>query len=121
MNNQAKSMFLSGTWRQIKYIEDGVTILSDTDTFVSFDGNNFTVTESDGTILIRGTYTMDPARNPKAIDWTDTFGPDIGKTFLAIFTLHGNSFAFCAADEGMERPNDFTPVKGHTIRFFERL
>lgn len=112
---------MAGVWRQLGCIEDGVSISSGTETFVLFDGNNFTVTQSDGTILIKGIYTMDPTKNPKTVDWTDTFGPDAGKTFPAIYTLDGDSFAFCAADEGMERPRDFTAMRGLTIRIFKRI
>lgn len=112
---------LTGVWRQLSCIEDGVTISSGTETFVLFDENNFTVTQSDGTILIRGKYTIDPTKNPKTVDWTDTFGPDAGKTFPAIYALDGNNFTFSAADESMERPKDFTAMKGHTIRTFRRI
>ena len=112
---------LAGTWRQLSCIEDGVTMSLAMDTFVSFDGNSFNVTQSDGTILIKGFYSVNTATDRGTMDWTDTFGPDTGKTFPAIYTLDGDSFAFCAADEGMERPAGFTPIKGHTIRTFIRI
>ena len=112
-----------GTWRQIAHERDGVTDPPDErswDPRVTFAGDTFEVTLADGTTAIRGTYQLDPTREPKAVDWTDTFGPDAGKTFLAIYVLDGDRLVFCAADEGRERPTEFRAGPGQDLRVSRR-
>jgi uncharacterized protein (TIGR03067 family) len=65
----------------------------------------FVVKLADGSIPIKGTVKLDPTRQPKAMDLTDTFGADVGKTILAIYSLDGDRLVFCAADDGHERPH----------------
>ena len=60
---------------------------------VTFTGDTFVVTLADGSIPIRGTYKLDPTREPKTVDWTDTFGEDAGKTFLAIYSWRGTGWS----------------------------
>jgi uncharacterized protein (TIGR03067 family) len=87
---------------------------------VTFAGDTFIVTLADGTIHIKGTYKLDPSREPKAVDWTDTFGEDKGKVFLAIYSLEGDRMIFCAADAGQERPTEFTTRPGQVLRVHQR-
>src|SRR5438045_3119930 len=77
-----------GTWRQIAHERGGVADPPDErgwEPRVTFTGDTFVVTLADGSTAIRGTFQLDPTRRPKAVDWTDTFGPDAGKTFRAIY------------------------------------
>ena len=81
-----------GTWRQIAYEKDGVLDPPDEQGWeprVTFTDDTFIVRLVDGSIAIKGTFKVDPTREPKAVDWTDTFGPDAGKTFLAIYSPRG--------------------------------
>src|SRR3954451_20096188 len=87
-----------GTWRQIAHERDGVADPPDErgwDPRVTFAGDTFVVTLADGSTPIKGTFRLDPTRDPKTVDWTDTFGEDAGKTFLAIYTLDEDRFTFC--------------------------
>ncbi len=114
---------LQGTWKQIAYEKDGVKEPLDEQEWeprVTFAGDTFVVTLADGSTAIKGTYKLDPTREPKAVDWTDTFGADAGKTFLAIYSLEGDRFTFCAADEGQERPTEFTTRPGQVLRVSQR-
>ena len=77
------------------------------------------MTLADGTIRIKGTYKLDPTRE-KVVDWTDTFGEDKGKTFLAIYSLEGDRMMFCAADAGQERPTEFRTRPGQVLRVHQR-
>src|SRR5438045_9794525 len=77
-----------GTWKQIAYERDGVTEPLDEQGWeprVIYTGDTFVVRIADGSIPIRGTYKIDPTREPKTVDWTDAIGEDAGKTFLAIY------------------------------------
>jgi uncharacterized protein (TIGR03067 family) len=114
---------LQGTWRQIGYERDGVPDLADEQGWeprVTFTGDRFEVRLADGTIAIRGTYTLDPTQEPKTVDWTDTFGADAGKTFPAIYSLDGDQFTFCAALPGQERPTEFRTRTGQVLRIHQR-
>ena len=112
-----------GTWKQIAYERDGVKDPLDEQGWeprVTFVGDTFIVTLADGSTPIKGTYKLDPTREPKAVDWTDTFGEDEGKTFLAIYSLEGDRMVFCAADAGHERPTEFKTRPGQVLRVNQR-
>src|SRR5947207_11707001 len=112
-----------GTWRQVAWEKDGVPEPSEEQGWeprVTFTGDTFVVTLADGSTAIKGTFQLDPTREPKAVDWTDTFGPDAGKTFLAIYSLEGNRLVFCAAAEGQERPTEFRAGPGQDLRVSQR-
>ena len=55
-----------------------------------------------------GTYTIDPKKNPKAIDIVHNDGPEKGKTWALIYALDGNTLKICGpAEIGKERPSAF--------------
>jgi uncharacterized protein (TIGR03067 family) len=115
---------LQGTWKQIAYEKDGSKEPQDElgwEPSVTFVGDTFTVTLADGTIVIEGTYRIDPTGQPRAIDWTDTFGADAGKTFPAIYIIEGDRLTFCAADDGEPRPTEFTTRPGQVLRVSQRV
>jgi uncharacterized protein (TIGR03067 family) len=115
---------IQGTWKQIAYERDGVKEPldeQDREPKVTFSGNMFVVTLADGSIPIKGTFKLDPTQEPKSMDLTDTFGADAGKTFLAIYLLNCDRLAFCAADEGQNRPSSFETMLGHVLRVNQRV
>ena len=86
-----------GTWIQIKCEADDVT--NPTDEFgpgprTTFFGNTYAVTNADGIVVIEGTFTLDPNKEPKEVDWTDTCGSDSDKTFPAIYVFDGDQLTF---------------------------
>ena len=112
-----------GTWKQVACEKDGVVVPGDEfgrEPRSTFTDDTFIVTLADGSISIKGTFKLDPTREPKAIDWTDTFGEDAGKTFPAIYSLKGDQLIFCAADEGQERPTEFRTRLGQVLRVCQR-
>ena len=113
-----------GTWKQISYERDGVKEPVDEEKGweprSTFSGNTFVVAIADGSTPIKGIFKLDPTREPKAIDYTDTFGADAGKTFLAIYSLEGDELIFCAADDGHERPTEFKTKLGQVLRVNQR-
>lgn len=114
---------LQGTWKQIGYERDGVAEPVDELGWgprTTFVGDSFVVTLADGSIPIKGTFKIDPTRNPKTVDWTDTIGEDAGKTLLAIYRLEEDRFTFCAAYPGLERPTEFKTRPGQVLRISER-
>jgi uncharacterized protein (TIGR03067 family) len=107
-----------GTWRQIAHERDGVADQPEErgwEPRVTFSGDTFVVRLADGSTLIKGTFKVDPTREPKALDLTDPFGADPGKTCLAIDALEGDRLIFCAADAGQERPTEFRTQPGQDL------
>ena len=58
---------------------------------------------------------LDPAKKPKAIDFTHTEGPDKGKTELGIYKLEGDTLTVCVNDFDKERPSAFATKEGTKI------
>ncbi len=112
-----------GTWKQVGHERDGLREPPDergSEPITTFVGKEFVVTLADGSIPIKGTYRLDPTRNPKTVDWTDTIGEDAGKTLLAIYSLNGDRLVFCAACPGLERPTEFRTRPGQVLRMLQR-
>lgn len=114
---------LQGTWVQVECEADGVkNPVEDygVQNLTVIAGNTFTVTRADGAVVIKGTFALNPESEPKYIDWSDTFGSDAGKTFPAIYTLDGDTFTFCAGDEGA-RPDALHTKKNQVCRILKRI
>jgi uncharacterized protein (TIGR03067 family) len=60
----------------------------------------------------RGTYTIDADTKPKSMSVTGTEGPNIGKTFPAIYELNGDTLRICYDLSGAKRPTEFKSVAG---------
>lgn len=116
---------LQGTWEQIGFEQDGVADAPDLyegamGALTTITGNHFSVRAQDSRLLLEGSFSLDAALTPKAIDWMDAIGPDAGKRLAAIYRLEGDRFTFVAADAGMPRPGAFHTRPGQTMRTFIR-
>ena len=60
----------------------------------------------------RGTYTIDSNTKPNSMSVTGTEGPNIGKTFPAIYELKGDTLRICYDLSGAKRPTEFKSVAG---------
>lgn len=114
---------LQGTWVQTACEADGIK--NPTEEYgdqpvTTIRDCTFIVRRADGEIVIEGTFSLDPATEPKSIDWQDTFGADAGKTFPAIYELDGDMVMFCAGDEG-DRPTEFRTRKNQVCRVLKRV
>ena len=116
---------LQGTWRQTYCEAEGVVAPEEaygSHPHCRFEGRRFVVTHVDGRVVLEGTFVLDPTSSPKTIDWTDSIGPDAGKTFPAIYELDGDRLIFCAADENQARPSSLDRAgEGQVIRVHERV
>ena len=76
-----------------------------------------------GQIFMKATITLDPAKNPKAIDYAVTGGPYAGKTQLGIYQLDGFTVKFCFSTPGKARPTAFStkPNDGCTASVWKRV
>jgi uncharacterized protein (TIGR03067 family) len=75
-----------------------------------------------GRLFLKARYTIDPAKKPKAIDYTMTGGPTKGKTQLGIYELDGDTVKFCFASPDKERPREFATKEGsgRTLSIWKR-
>ncbi len=109
---------LQGTWTGSK---------GDKKAQLTFDGNKFMLEL--GGKSASGTFTIDPAKDPKQIDLTVTKGDDEtkkfeGKTSKGIYELDGDKLKWLASEPGAEdRPEAF-PKEGDKTKglylIFER-
>ncbi len=115
---------LQGVWRQVAFEENGevgaADEFGDAGIRTTIRGRRFRVCTADGTCLLEGAFTLDATASPRAITWIDSMGPDAGRPLAAIYALHGDRFAFVAADAGMPRPARFAAGPGLTMRDFVR-
>lgn len=65
--------------------------------------------------LDKGTYTINPAAKPKALDISGTEGPSAGKHLLCIYELHGDVLKICYELGEGPRPAEFKSPAGTEI------
>jgi uncharacterized protein (TIGR03067 family) len=65
-----------------------------------------------GEVPDRGTYTLDSATKPRSMTITGTAGPNLGKTFPAIYELKGDTLRICYDLSGAKRPTEFKSMAG---------
>ena len=76
-----------------------------------YEGDSLTL-HSDTEVRRHGITTLDPTRNPKAINTWDQDGPYDDRTVPGIYELKGDSLKLCFARPGDQRPTEFTTKKG---------
>ena len=122
--SSADLAMLQGNWEQTSMEEDGIANPPDTHgapgALLRVVGTHFSVTTTEGDVLLTGTFELGATTEPKSITWIDAIGPDAGKRLPASYTLDTNRFVFIAADEGAPRPTVFRTTPGLTMRAFMR-
>lgn len=63
-------------------------------------------------VYLKAKITIDPAKQPKTIDYQMTEGVTKGKTQLGIYELQGDTFRSCFSAPGDPRPTDFSTQPG---------
>jgi uncharacterized protein (TIGR03067 family) len=112
---------LEGEWSMVSGEADGQPLPAEmvrTARRVAKDGET-TVTIG-GRLFMKARFTVDPAKTPKAIDYTMTDGPTKGKIQLGIYELDGDTVRFCFAAPGMDRPADFKGGSGRALSVWKR-
>jgi uncharacterized protein (TIGR03067 family) len=76
-----------------------------------------------GRVYFKARFTIDPAKEPKSIDYVMTEGPTKGKTHRGIYKLDGDTVRFCFAAPGKDRPTEFTAKEGsqRTLSVWKRV
>jgi uncharacterized protein (TIGR03067 family) len=65
-----------------------------------------------GTESDEGTFMLDPAAKPKAMDVTGNGGPNKGKTIPAVYELTDDTLTVCYNLGGKDRPTEFKTKEG---------
>jgi len=73
---------------------------------------NDTLAIVNGEIGLKATFTIDPTKKPKTIDYKLTGGPNKGLTQLGIYEIDGDTLRFCQSLPGQPRPTVFNANKG---------
>jgi uncharacterized protein (TIGR03067 family) len=106
-NVKEESKKLEGTWKPMTAELAGKPFPDEivkSMTLVLTDGK-YTVTV--GKQTDEGTWKLDLAKKPRALDVMGTAGPNKGKTFLAIYELADKTLRVCYDLSGKARPKEF--------------
>jgi uncharacterized protein (TIGR03067 family) len=117
---------LKGEWKVVSYELDGKKPVSDEQldkVKVTIDESGKVTVQADGKTIIEGNTTIDPTKNPKTIDTTFTEGDLKGETALGIYEIKGDTYKYCRAAPGKERPTEFSSKEGsgHTLVVYKRV
>jgi uncharacterized protein (TIGR03067 family) len=109
---------LDGEWTMVSVTTDGQPIpeaIAKTGKRLAM--NNETTVTIAGRLVMKATYTIDPTKKPKTIDYTMTDGPTNGQKQYGIYEIDGDTVRVCFAAPGKDRPSEFAskPGDGHTL------
>ena len=104
---------LEGEWSMVSGFMDGNPIER---SMVKYGkrvtrGNQTTV-QFGGQVFMKATFTLDPSKMPREIDFVHTEGMHKGKTQLGIYECDGKKLKLSSATPGQPRPADFEVRKG---------
>jgi uncharacterized protein (TIGR03067 family) len=79
------------------------------------------LTMKDGTYVVKaddatdkGNLKLDPKKKPKEVDVEGVDGPNMGKTYKAIYEIDGDTLKVCYDLGGTDRPKEFKTKVGST-------
>ena len=115
---------LHGAWTAVMAERDGAAAPDLIGHRLEFDQGAFTIRSPDGQLLYGGTYTVDPAAQPAAIDFHQDEGQAKGKTWEGIYRFDGARLTIVddAVDPAKGRPDAFAASagSGRVLLTFER-
>jgi RNA polymerase sigma factor (sigma-70 family) len=107
---QAEKKKFQGTWVDVYAEKAGKEQEQVGDHQLKFDGETFSVADH-GHVEEKGTFKLDPSKNPKEIDLRLRDRNDEEKTALGIYTWDGENLKLCLGEPGGgTRPKDFTTM-----------
>lgn len=103
---------LQGTWKRASGEMDGKKMSADElqKTTLTIKSNQYVLKMGDQTR--KGYIKLDPTKKPKQIDIISDAGPNKGKSLLGIYELEGDTFRYCVAQPGKDRPTEFSSRAG---------
>lgn len=114
-----------GTWKLYAAFRDGKPLTgAELAAQLTIEGNRFTFSGGQAGVSGSGTFNLNEAANPKAVDLSHEAGPDQGKTSAGIYDIRaGNRFRLCLAAPGAPRPSKFEskPGSGYVLQEWQRV
>ncbi len=104
---------MGGTWSMVSAERDGQPVpefLVKTGKREA-TGNSTSVTVG-GSVILKATFTVDPTKKPKTVDYTLTDGKSAGKKQLGIYEFKGDTMKICFASPGAPRPKVYKTKMG---------
>ena len=95
---------LEGTWTATQAERDGKSAGDVVGHRLSFTGSRFQIQSKDGETLYAGTFRVDPAPKPAAIDFEHTEGVLKGKAWTGIYRLDGDTLTVCDSVPNLDKP-----------------
>ena len=84
------------------------------------EGDKYTVTVNE--FVEKGSFTLDPKKEPKTLDFFPTQGNNNGKTFLCVYKIEGDVLTICYSLDTVSRPENFEPLSNTLLLVkYERL
>jgi uncharacterized protein (TIGR03067 family) len=116
---EAELKRLEGRWRIVAAQKEGAA--TESKTLVQFSGTRCTLTDPDIKLVVENTVVLDPSKDPKWIDLTNT---TTKLTHRGIYELKGDRLkAVFSLDKDGKRPEKFETTKGsrEVMYTYERL
>ena len=118
----------AGTWRLAQAEMAGKMVPADAlkGATVKVTGTSYQVTmdpDPKAEPVERGSFSLEPEAQPKAMTLKVTGGQNAGKTALAIYEFTGDKLRVCYDLSGTKRPTEFKSAPGtaHYLVTYERL
>ncbi len=102
---------LQGEWVGTSFVNDG----KEQDNFkdqkprLTIKGSGYKLGDND---QLKGTFEVDPARSPKAIDVTVEGYTKEGKFLPGVYEVKGDELKVCLSDVAQDRPTEVTAKEG---------
>jgi len=111
--NTAELARIQGTWTMVSGERDGQALPKSYTTGAKriAKGDETTVLIN-GAVFLSARMSVDPSKQPKAIDYLLTSGSNRGKTQLGIYERKGDRLTLCFARPNQARPGDFRADAG---------
>jgi RNA polymerase sigma-70 factor (ECF subfamily) len=104
---------IQGTWKVVSCELGGQKV--DTEDFSMVITGDKIVIKDEGSTK-QFTYTLDPDKKPKHIDWVPAFGVNKGNIVQGIYRLNGDNLVFCTnGSQETSRPSEFKTMAGRQV------
>ena|SRR5947207_3285697 len=108
---------LQGTWQRVAAVVDGQELpqAAVKKQLLLIEGTGYKLKTAEGSR--EGVFEIRPTKTPKEIDIKSASGPNKGKVLKGIYELDGDTFKYCVAPPGKDRPTELSskPGSGHML------
>jgi uncharacterized protein (TIGR03067 family) len=104
---------LQGAWKLMSFeiAGKGDDDAKDENRELVIDGDKITI-KNEGKEVGQESFTLDPSKKPKAIDFLTLTGDEKDKRRLGIYELDGDNLKICVDEKGEARPSEFKTKDG---------